>query len=214
MITTILARYTIHPCWHTICPTEIPKGTQNIHFFRLREIKCFLRVSSIMCKLDTCFFTNPNIVQSSKYTSINLWMKSLNAAMTTCEKIVAAFFSPKGITIHWKHPHSFTKVVLLLSSSAILIWWYPRNPSINEYASHLPTFSNTLSMNGVGNGSCTQVSFNFLRSTHILISPFCFFSYTTIGLTQSDSSTGSIIPTTSILSNSSQTFSLYFGFKW
>lgn len=53
-------------------------------------------------------------------------------------------------------------------------------------------------------------SFSFVRSTHIIISSFLFFSYITIGLTQSDSSIASMIPTTSILFSSKWTLSLYF----
>ena len=85
---------------------------------------------------------------------------------------------------------------------------------LKEYTSWPPKLSNTSSVNGGGKGSCTQASFNFLRSTHILISSFCFFSYTTIGLNQSDSSTGSMMPATSIFSSSKQTFSLYFKLRW
>jgi hypothetical protein len=44
------------------------------------------------------------------------------------------FFKPNGITLYAKDPHSVMNVVFFLSSSTILTWWYPENPSVNEYA--------------------------------------------------------------------------------
>lgn len=89
----------------------------------------------------------------------------------------------------------------------------PREP-ISEWICFLATniiqhFIDERSWKGI----YTQTSFNFLRSTHILTSSFLFFSWTTIGLTQSNSSTGSIISATSILSNSKGIFSLYLGLR-
>lgn len=176
MIIMILAGSTINPCLHTTWPSKILKGTYNNHFFKFNAISYRRHVSKINHKLATWCFTSPNIVQSSKYTSKNLWMNSLNATMTMCEKIIDAFLSLKGITIYWKNPHSVAKFVLLLSSCAIFIWWYPDNRSVNEYASCPRTLSNTSSVNEVGKGSWTQALLSFLRSTQILISSFCFFS--------------------------------------
>jgi hypothetical protein len=68
-------------------------------------------------------------------------------------------------------------------------------------------------MNGVGNGSCRHASFNFLKLTHILIPLPCFFSCMAIGLIHSDSSIGSIMPTSSIRLISSLNFCLYMGFS-
>jgi hypothetical protein len=68
-------------------------------------------------------------------------------------------------------------------------------------------------MNGVGNGSCRNASFNFLKSTHILIPLPYFLSCTTIGLIHSDSSTGSMMSASSILSISYLNFCLYMGFN-
>jgi hypothetical protein len=79
---------------------------------------------------------------------------------------------------------------------------------MNEYASFPPTFFKTSSVKWVGKGSCKKSSFNFLRSTQILVLP-CFFSYTTMGLIHSTYSTGSMIPASSIGSSSSFTFFLY-----
>jgi hypothetical protein len=76
-----------------------------------------------------------------------------------------------------------------------------------------PTFSSTLSMNGMGNGSCRHASFNFLKLMHILIPLPCFLSYTTIRLIHSDSSIGSMMPASSILLILSLTFCLYMGFN-
>jgi hypothetical protein len=84
---------------------------------------------------------------------------------------------------------------------------------MNEYASWPPTFSSTSSVNGVGNGSCRHASFNVLKSTHILIPLPCFLSCTTIRLIHYDSSTGSMMPDSSILSISSLNFYLYMGFN-
>jgi hypothetical protein len=67
-------------------------------------------------------------------------------------------------------------------------------------------------MKGVGNGSCRHASLNFLKSTHILISP-CFLSYTTIRLIHYDSSTSSMIPSLIILLISTLIFCLYIGFN-
>jgi hypothetical protein len=69
---------------------------------------------------------------------------------------------------------------------------------VNEYASWPPTFFDASYVKGVGKGSCRQESFNFLRSTQILIPP-CLFSCTTIDLIISYSSTGSMIPASNIL---------------
>jgi hypothetical protein len=74
-------------------------------------------------------------------------------------------------------------------------------------------FSSTSSVNGVGNGSCRHASFNFLKSTHILISLPYFLSCTTIELIHFDSSNGSMMSASSILSISSLTFYLYMGFN-
>ena len=52
-----------------------------------------------------------------------------------CEKMAGMFFSQNSITMYWKQPHFVVKVIFLLSSGVILIWWYPKNPSLNEYAS-------------------------------------------------------------------------------
>jgi hypothetical protein len=48
-------------------------------------------------------------------------MNFLKTTMTTLEKIAGAFFNPKGMTVYWYDPHSVAKVVLYLSSEAILI---------------------------------------------------------------------------------------------
>jgi hypothetical protein len=68
-------------------------------------------------------------------------------------------------------------------------------------------------VNGVGNGSCRHASFNFLKSTHILIPLPYFLSCTTIGLIHSDSSIGSMKLALSILSILSLNFILYMGFN-
>jgi hypothetical protein len=99
-------------------------------------------------------------------------------------------------------------VSILLCDSYLM---YPNNPSIKEYISWPPTFSSTTSVNGVVNGSSKHVSFNFLRSTQILIT-HVFLECTTIRLIHSDSSTSSIILSTNILSISAFTFSLYLRF--
>ena len=128
----ILAGSTINTCLQTICPNNIPKGTQNMHFFKFKEIWYCLHVSSISLKLPICFLSNPNTIQSSNYTYRNLWIYSLKFATNTLENIVGAFFSPKGINVYWYEPHSVAKVVLCRSSGVILIWWYPKNLSVNE----------------------------------------------------------------------------------
>ena len=69
-----------------------------------------------------------------------------------------------------------------------------RNPSIEEYISCTPMISKTSYVNDVGNESCKQASFNFLRSTQILTSPEVFLYCNTIGLIHCDSSIGSITP--------------------
>ena len=85
---------------------------------------------------------------------------------------------------------------------------------INEWIKFLtPTLSNTSSVNGVGNGSCKQASFNFLRLTQILNSPVDFLSWTTIGLIHSNYSTGSMIPASNIRSSFALTFYLYHRFN-
>ena len=114
--------------------------------------------------------------------------------------------------MYWKQPHSIAKVVSCRSSFAILIWRYPKNPSVKEYSSRNPTLSKTSFVNGVGKGSCMQASFNFLKLTQIQTS-LVFLSCKTIGLIHSDSSLGSIIHAFNILSSSSLTFSLYFEFN-
>jgi hypothetical protein len=82
-------------------------------------------------------------------------MNSLKDAITILEKTAGAFFNPNGITLYVKDPHSIMNVVFFLSSSTILTWWYPENPSMNEYASFPATYSRTSSVKGVGKGSCT-----------------------------------------------------------
>lgn len=61
------------------------------------------------------------------------------------------------------------------------------------------------------NGSCTQPWFNPMKSTQILLS-LVFLFWITIGLIQSDSSTGKRSIAFSILSIYCSTFSLYLGF--
>ena len=82
-------------------------------------------------------------------------MNSLKVSIAILEKTVGAFFKPNQITLSAKDPHSVMNVVYFLSSSTILTWWYPENPSVNEYASFPATYSRTSSIKGVGKGSCT-----------------------------------------------------------
>jgi hypothetical protein len=89
-------------------------------------------------------------------------MNSLKDAIAILQKPAGAFFKPNGITLYVKDPHYIMKVVLFLSSSAILTWWYPENSSMNEYASFLATYSSTSSVKGVGKGSCTQEELRLL----------------------------------------------------
>jgi hypothetical protein len=55
-------------------------------------------------------FNKLNTIQSSKYTSRNLWIKSLKVVTTIQEKIAGELFKPKGMTIYINNPHSGTKV--------------------------------------------------------------------------------------------------------
>ena len=128
------------------------------------------------------------------------------------DNTAGAFFIPNDMTIYWKQPHSVGNIVLQWSSFASQIWWYPKKPSVKDYISWPPTPSRTSSVKGVGNESCTHASFNFLKSTQMRISPV-FLSWTTIGLIHSDSSTGLMIPTSSIWLISTFTLSLYHGFS-
>jgi hypothetical protein len=48
-------------------------------------------------------------------------MNSLKASITTLENMVGSFFSPKGMTVYCYDPHSIEKLVLCLSSRALLI---------------------------------------------------------------------------------------------
>ena len=91
--------------------------------------------------------------------------------------------------------------------------WYLEKSSVNEYISCPLTLSSTSYLNDVGNGLCKHASFSFLRSTQILTSPVVFLSWITIELIHSNSSIGSMIPASSMQSNSTFTFSLYLGFS-
>jgi hypothetical protein len=93
------------------------------------------------------------IIHIDFYKFVNELSKSY--AITILEKTEGVFFKPNGITLYAKDPHYVMKVVFLLSSSAILTWWYPENPSVNEYASFPVTCSSTSFVKGVGKGSCT-----------------------------------------------------------
>jgi len=126
---------TISLCLQTTCSNRIPKGTQNRHFLRLSMIWYLGQVYIIRWKIVMWCLTSQNTIQSSKYTSRNLWINSLNSATTTCENITGVFFNPNEIMVYWKQPHLVPKVSLLLSSGVIFIWCYPENPSVKEYAS-------------------------------------------------------------------------------
>jgi hypothetical protein len=89
-------------------------------------------------------------------------MNSLKAAITILEKPTEAFFNKNGITLYAKDPHYVMNVVFFLSSSEILTWWYPENPSVNEYASFSTTCSSYLSVKGVGKGLYTQAELRLL----------------------------------------------------
>ena len=139
-------------------------------------------------------------------------MNSLKATKIILWNIVGALLKLKGITIYWKKPHSVRKVVLCRPSLAILICWYPKNPSMNEKNSWTPTLSRMSFVNGVGNGLYRHTSFNFLKLKKIHISSV-FLSWKTIGLIHFDSSTCSILLASIILSCFSLTFSLEFRFS-
>jgi hypothetical protein len=73
-------------------------------------------------------------------------MNSLKVVITILDKNAGALFKPNGITLYAKDPHSVMNVVFFLSSSTIITWWYPENPSVNEYASFPATYYSTLSV--------------------------------------------------------------------
>jgi len=70
-----------------------------MHFFKLNEIYNCLHLSSINLSTYMFSFNRSNIVQLSKYTSRNLCIKYLNVLTTILDKIVGAFFNPKGIVV-------------------------------------------------------------------------------------------------------------------
>jgi hypothetical protein len=92
-----------------------------MHLLIFNDIWHCLHLYNIGRKTSTWSFNRLYIVQSSRYTSRNWWINSLNAAMTTLENILGAFFNPNDMIIYWYDPHSVEKVVLYLSSGAILI---------------------------------------------------------------------------------------------
>jgi hypothetical protein len=51
------------------------------------------------------------MVQSSKYTSRNLWINSLKVATIIRENTARAFFKPKGMNVYANDPHLIAKVV-------------------------------------------------------------------------------------------------------
>lgn len=85
-----------------ICPSNTPNGEQTIHFFKFKEIYSCLHLSSINHNFWTCFFRKLNIVQSSKYTSKNLWMKFLKATTTTLSLTQKAWLCTNMTPILWK----------------------------------------------------------------------------------------------------------------
>jgi len=102
-----------------------------------------------------------------------------------------------------------SRMLIFLCYSDLVITWESDNKLICFLTS---SSSNTSYVNGVGKGSFKKTSFNSIKSTQIRIPPF-FFSYTTIWLIHSNSSTGSMTPASNILSISTFTFYLYTGFK-
>ena len=79
----------------------IPKGAQKMHFFEFNAIWCGRHLSSISHRFTKWSLTRPYTVQSSIYTCRNFWMKSLNVATITLEKMAGAIFSPNDIMVYW-----------------------------------------------------------------------------------------------------------------
>jgi len=53
-----------------------------------------------------------NTIQSSKYTSKNLWTNSLKVAATILENTASVFFKPNGIIVYTNEPHYVANIVL------------------------------------------------------------------------------------------------------
>jgi hypothetical protein len=90
-----------------------------MHFFKFKEIYSWKQRSNMSQRACIWYFTRLNMVQSSKYTSRNLWINSLNVATTIRENIAREFFNLKGMIVYAKDPHSVVKVVFSWSYSII-----------------------------------------------------------------------------------------------
>jgi hypothetical protein len=83
-----------------------------------------------------------NMWSRPKTTWIHLNIQGITCWL--CSSTLGGIFQTKGMTkSHTKAPQYVMKVVLLQSYGVIQIWWYPKNPSKNEY---LATLSQTLSI--------------------------------------------------------------------
>ena len=117
---------------HTIWHNRLTCGTQKRHFLGFKDIFISWHPSNIHQSSPTWSFNRLYIVQPSMHTSTNLWMNSWNVAITIWENTAGELFKPKGNMLYAKDPHSVMNLVFLLSSSAILTWWYPENLFVNE----------------------------------------------------------------------------------
>jgi len=63
-IIAILDRSISNPCLQTIWPSSTPKGENNMHFFRFREIWHCLHLSNISLKNSIWFFNNLKIIKN------------------------------------------------------------------------------------------------------------------------------------------------------
>lgn len=72
-------------------PIECQTTNKKMHFFKLNEIFNYLHISNKR-RTSTCLFRRLNMVQSIKYTFMNVWINTLKASTTTM-KIPQVHFS-------------------------------------------------------------------------------------------------------------------------
>ena len=90
----------------------------------------------------------------------------MNRVVIALWYVAPTFFNPKGITLKQNVPQGVINVIFSMSSEAILIWLYPKNPSMNKKTLNFAVLSTNISMSGNGKSSFGLALFRTILEIH------------------------------------------------
>lgn len=114
------------------CPRHSNSSWKNLHFAMLIFRPAFTSVRWTIFRCSS--WSLENMVMSSNYTRVCLYMGACRRPSINLWKVDGAFFKTKGITRHWLWLLATEKAILGLSRSSKGIWRYPDCRSIEVRA--------------------------------------------------------------------------------